>query len=286
MKRTYILLSATTLLLFFTILVWHEAAAKDESLLTVSFLDVGQGDATLIEAPNGVQMLIDGGKGSEVLSELGAVMNSYDKDIDIILATHPDADHIGGLVPVLADFQVHHILTNGDWGTTQIAKSMKKESEEEGAEVRVIKRGDRIMLDGAHNVYVDVFYPGSESTARDTNGNSIIAKLVYGENEFLLTGDAPLDAEARILYWCASCLSSDVLKVGHHGSKTSTGKTFLEAVHPEYAIISAGLNNRYGHPHKQVTDLLDKENITTLGTYDEGTIQFETDGKTLRRVGN
>lgn len=281
MRKTYIPIILTTLLVVSNIYLWSSISNSKSNLLKVSFLDVGQGDSIFIEAPNGVQMIIDGGKGKSVLTELGKVMSSYDKEIDILVATHPDADHIEGLMKVLENFNIKNIVVNGDKGDTVLSERFNRIAEEENVLITEAAQGMRIILDNANNVYFDIFYPTSGIQSEDTNSLSIVGRLVYGSREFLLTGDAPFSVEQELIKWCKVCLSSDVLKAGHHGSKTSTSKSFVASVSPLYSVISAGKDNSYGHPHSSVLETLKSQNILVLGTYASGTIVFETNGESL-----
>lgn len=280
MRKFTILFYLVLILLIANIFVFFRAQALgDNGLLMVSFLDIGQGDAIYIKAPNGTDMLIDGGKkDSDILTELGKVMSVTDKEIDIVIVTHPDADHIGGLTKILENYKVNNIVTNGGEKDTGVFKLLSNDIENENASTTIAERGQRIVLDKDKNVYFDIYWPIKTYKSPDTNDFSIVGKLVYGQNEFLLTGDEPKDIENILVNWCEKCLESDVLKVGHHGSRGSTGKTFLEDVHPQYAVISAGKNNSYGHPHKEVMDLLQSEKIKILETSKEGTITFVSDG--------
>lgn len=278
-SKTKFLVFFCIVLLFSNIYVWQRVESASDETLVVNFLDVGQGDSILIESPNGVQMLIDGGRDGQVLRELQNTMPIGDQILEVVLATHPDADHIGGLDDVLAKFEVKQIIGNGDTSDTATYRSYVNAGESEtGAEVLKLGRGERIVLDQNRKIYLDVLAPEKRKMSDDTNSNSIVARLTYGEVEFLLTGDADTVTESEILKWCRECLQSDVLKAGHHGSRTSTSRTFLESVSPIYAVISAGRKNSYGHPHKEVIQTLQNAGVQILETSKEGTITFETDG--------
>lgn len=249
--------------------------------LKVSFLDVGQGDAILIEGPTGIELLVDGGRDRSVLRELPRVMGPLDRSIDMVLATHPDADHIGGLPDVLTRYRVSSILVPAR-GTdspqaVRFADAIEKEPNASG---RIIVSGQRIHLGGG--AYADVLYPDENAAAlRETNDASVMLRVVYGETEFLLTGDAPVWAEDRVVNEYGDRLQSDVLKAGHHGSRTSTGDVLLAAVAPTYVVVSAGKGNSYGHPHEEVIDRVLKAGATVLSTMDSGTITFSTNGTKL-----
>lgn len=251
-----------------------------EALLTVAFLNVGQGDAIFIESPVGTQMLIDGGPDASILRELGNVMGFSDRSIDVVLGTHSDTDHIGGLSYVLKRYDVAHIFHSGVSSDTPAYEAFKDAFRTSGGLVYVTMRDT--IVDLGSGAYVRVIFPDrrlSENT--EANLSSAVVEVVYGDMKFLLTGDAPKSIEAYIVHLEGSALASEVFKVGHHGSNTSSADAFVAAVHPVYAVISAGKDNRYGHPHKEVLDRLGEEHVTVVGTYDRGTIIFETDGKEL-----
>lgn len=252
-------------------------------MLEVSFLDVGQGDATLIESPAGIQVLIDGGRGSAVLGPLSRKMGFFDRDIDILLATHPDADHIGGLVDVLRRYRIHTIVMTENESDAPVYEVFTKAVQNENAEIIFARRGTVLDLGSgaAGSTTLTILFPDHDPSALESNTSSIVSRLTYGESEYLFTGDSPQSIEEYLVGLSPDILSSDVLKVGHHGSRTSSAETFVTAVHPTYAIISAGKDNSYGHPHKEVTDLLTAKGIMQKNTADLGTIVSESDGATI-----
>ncbi len=256
--------------------IWRETP---RGILTVAFLDIGQGDSIYIEAPNGNQVLIDGGSGRQVLRALGGVMPFYDHSLDVVIATHPDADHIGGLAFVLDRFAVGAVLEPGVTSETNVYREFEKRASDGTHQHFLARRGMRLRLD--RGVALDILFPDQNTTGWETNRASIVARLVYGNNSFLLTGDSPLAIERYLLALDPAGVQSTVLKVGHHGSRTSTLPEYATTVAPEYGIISAGLNNRYGHPHQEVLDILTKLGATILRTDQQGTIIFESDGRTL-----
>lgn len=259
--------------------VWSTGTGLGGSELSVSFLDVGQGDAVLVEAPGGKQMLIDGGRGGEVLEKLGEEMPFYDRTLEAVVATHPDADHIGGLTKVLDRYEVELILRSGARSDTDTFRRFSRAVEAEGAKEVAAREGIVVKLSPEASFLV--LSAGGE-TVSDTNDRSITGKLLYGNSSFLLTGDASAAVEASLVAAYGRSLESDVLKVGHHGSKTSSNAAFLARVSPEYTVISAGRENRYGHPHETVLERLESLGAEILGTYDKGTVTFTTDGHTLR----
>ncbi|PIR85922.1 hypothetical protein COU14_01685 [Candidatus Kaiserbacteria bacterium CG10_big_fil_rev_8_21_14_0_10_44_10] len=253
----------------------------DPTVLCVVFLDVGQGDAIFIQAPSGRQMLIDSGRDSGVLRQLGEVMSFSDRDVDYVVATHPDADHIGGLSVVLDRFSVGNIIRTENESDTGVWETVERKIEEEGAVVHYARRGQRYDL--GSGVYVEILFPDIDASELESNTSSIVARLVYGDTAFMLTGDSPKSIEEYLVLVEGENLESDVLKVGHHGSRTSTSELFLAEVEPEYAVISAGADNSYGHPHIEVTDALFNFGVTTLSTAENGNIVFWSDGKSVIR---
>jgi competence protein ComEC len=266
-------------LLLFSLLIvmgfiWYLVIFTSTSKLKVGFLDIGQGDSIYIEAPNGNQVLIDGGPNKGVLRALGEVMPWADHSLDLVVATHADADHIGGLPAVLNRYQVAAVLSNGQGSKTAIYKSWQEAIVTEvktGAKSLLAKRGERFILDRPNQIYLDVLFPYSVPSGKDTNDGSIVAKLTYGNQAFILTGDATIKVEQQLLA-NPSELRATVLKAGHHGSKTSSSAPFVAAVAPTYAIISAGEHNRYGHPHQITLDTLTKAGAKILRTDQLGTI--------------
>lgn len=277
-KRLYLL----TALLILNIFLWSAVYDNSDSkYLKVTFLDVGQGDAILIESPTGNQVLVDGGPNKKVLEELGKVMRNYDRSIDIVISTHPDADHIGGISDVFNAYEVLAVIDPGIVSETETYKTYIDLIEKEGAQYFIARRGQVIDLDDG--VYIKIFFPDRDVSGVDPNAGSVILQVVYGETEFLLTGDAPKSIENYLVSIYGRALQSDILKAGHHGSKTSSSFEFLSYVNPETVVISAGKNNKYGHPHENVLDTIKKIGSEIVGTYDRGGVQFLSNGKEIVR---
>jgi competence protein ComEC len=267
------------LLILFASFVWYAVFAESKQDLTVAFLDVGQGDAILIDTAGDRQILIDGGPNKKVLSELSKILPFYDRSIDVVIATHPDQDHIGGLLDVLERYKVNLVIEPGLESATAVYKGLENLIEEKGVKKILARRGMKLALsDGA---YLLVLFPDRGVSGMDTNDASIVAKLVYGDTSFLLTGDSPQKIENYLASIDANRLKTNVLKLGHHGSKTSSSETFLGYANPDYAIISAGKDNRYGHPHQETLDILKRFEIKTLRTDKLGAIIMKTDGENI-----
>jgi len=276
---------------------WYVAYRENRgNILTVAFLDVGQGDAIFVEAPNGNQMIIDGGPNASILRELGKVMPFYDRSIDVLVITNPDKDHFAGFIDVLKRYDVGLIIESGTKNDTETYKNFTKAVEERGSKKGLAKRGMSLVLDvgrsGGDNsatppVSLDIIFPDRDVSEYSTNDGSIIARLIYGETSIMFTGDTTQKIERRLTLLNKTSptdtpLKSDLIKVAHHGSKTSSLKEFVQAVQPKTAVISLGKNNKYGHPNKETLDTLDSLYISTLRTDKRGTIIFKSDGKTFR----
>jgi len=277
----YILLLILFISAFF---IWQSAhKAKDSNnIMKVAFLDIGQGDAIYVEAPNGRQMLIDAGGGPVVLPALAKVMPFGDRTLDMIVVTNPDMDHMGGFIDVLENYTVGQILEPGTKKDTQIYRRLEQSIEKHNLKKVIARRGMHIILDEKKNIYFDILFPDRDVSSWSANDGSIVGKLVYGEQSFMLMGDASKYTELLVKQnEDPLILQSDVLKVGHHGSRTSTSELWLEVVDPNLAVISAGLHNRYGHPHQDILSRLKSLSIPYLGTFQNGTILMKTDGVSL-----
>ena len=261
------------------VFVWYAVLAETRSGLKVAFLDVGQGDAIFVEAPNGNQVLIDGGPNKSVLRALSKQMPFYDRTVDGIILTHPHLDHYGGLVDVLDNYKINFETDSGnDNPESKGFDIYARKLEEKKAKRIFAKRGMRVNLD--KGLYLDILLPVINKKGMSAHDEMVVARLIYGNNSFLLTGDMEDNLENYLLGFGGS-LRSDVLKVGHHGSKTSTSENFLGAIRPSLAVISVGKNNKYGHPKKEIIDRLAKFEIPILRTNEKGTIIIKSDGEKI-----
>jgi len=267
-----------------SIFAWttYSTASQKDGLLKVYFLDVGQGDAMFIEAPNGNQVLIDGGPDGKVLSELGKVMSFYDRDIDLVALSHPQEDHAAGLIEVLKKYDVKNILwAEGEYNSPIFGAWREAVKEESADEIDAVA-GKTIDL-GAGAILTILFPAASTagSFVKNPNDNSVVIMLEYKENRFLFTGDAE-SATERKLVGMGTDLKADVLKVGHHGSNTSTTEGFLSEIKPQVAVIEVGAKNRYGHPRKEVLGRLEKNGIKYYRTDTDGTVEIVSDGNNFK----
>ena len=244
--------------------------------LEIYFLDVGQGDAAILLC-DGAAMMIDGGRSSQSQFIYSYIRNTLQLErMDYIIATHPDADHIGGLAAALNAVPVDLLLSSSLSHDTKAFSSMMKYAELQGTPVIIPQDGDVFQLGGA-TVTILVCWP----EAPDSNDTSIVLRVDYGKTSFLFTGDAEYTLEYMLLDQGAD-LHADVLKVGHHGSSSSSTDEFIDAVCPQYAVISCGANNSYGHPHEAVLQTLERVGAELLRTDELGTIIFHSDGDTVR----
>lgn len=255
--------------------------------LRVAFLDVGQGDAIFIQTPNGKQVLVDGGPKDVVMRELREVMPFNDKTLDMLVITNPDADHISGFLPLLDDYTVSSVLEPGTRSTTPTYKDLMSKIKKKHIPILTAYKDMKIVLDKERNIYLDVLFPDQKVRGWESNDGSIVMRLVYGQTSFMLMGDATELTEKIIMVTTdKERLQSSILKLGHHGSKTSSSQAWVEAVAPSIAIVSAGLHNTYGHPHEEVIERLEEKEAEILQTGVEGTIIYESDGNQFERMKN
>jgi len=260
------------------VFVWQFIFQLDNRLKVV-FFDVGEGDSIFIQTPFLHQILIDGGPTSQVIDKLGKQMPFWDKTLDVVMLTHPDYDHLRGLLDVLENYKVKLIVYNGAQSDSKTWQKWLAQIEKENARVVLGKKGTMIL---AGDVKMAILYPFEHLALQTSNNNqnSLVAKLSFGAIHFLFTGDADKTAEEAMLL-SQQDLKSQVLKVSHHGSASATSAEFLNAVLPLIAVISVGKDNSYHHPHQQVLNNLAQLGITVLRTDQRGDIKILSDGKSL-----
>lgn len=262
--------------------VYRVVVARKE--LTVTVLDVGQGDAILLRGPTGVTVLVDGGPDASVLRELGAALPYGTHHIDAVVETHPDADHIGGLPEVFARYDIRYFLSPGIPDKTNAAAALAAAaSAEPGLHEVAARRGMRLTLGGLPGqggAYADILWPDRDPAKFDTNFGSVTMHVVYGSTSFMLMGDLPSPIENYLVRLDANDgeLPSSVLKAGHHGSKTSTSDAWLAALSPRIVAISVGAGNRYGHPSQETLDRIASIGARILRTDQSGRIIFISNG--------
>lgn len=286
MKRTFIIISCC--LLGVLLLRWQiqqttvqsspapvlQSASHNADTVKVTFLDVGQGDASLIDFTNSEQMLVDCSQDSRILSALGRVMEFYDNQIDYLLVSHPDLDHYGGCEDVLRRFDVKHVITNGfDKDYDSAWRSFKQAVVDEGAELVLVTGNQQLVIGNSvidflypdHSLAVDASVPESGKSAQ-SNYTSIIFELTYKNKKVLFVGDAGEEEEDYVVQKYGTDLDVDVLKVGHHGSYHSSSDAFLKLVTPQIAVISVGADNSYGHPSNRTLTRLKRASSTIYRT--------------------
>lgn len=287
-KKRQSLLFSVLLLIFANFFVWKEVFGLGNNLKVV-FFDIGQGDSIFIETDQGHQILIDGGPSqTTILEKLSKQMPFWDRTLDLVISTHSDYDHLTGLISVLKKYKAENIFWNGisqetktfqQWQVLlgQIIGQELGQKEEAIGQKNVLSKpavfiANKGVVIKAGKAVLYILYPFKDlirqGLALDSNDGSVVTKLVFGANSFLFTGDISRKIENALLVRSdfPVSLQSNVLKVAHHGSKTSTQKVFLEIVQPQIAVISCGKKNTYGHPHQEVLSNLTEFGINILRT--------------------
>lgn len=249
--------------------------------LRVVFLDVGQGDAILIQTSQ-QNILIDGGPDKSIIKKLDQYIPLTKRHIDLMILTHPDGDHLIGLVEVLRRWPVDAVAESGIKSFSPAYIEFNSLIESKNIKRHIINTPQKIVFED--DLFFDFLWPSSEELVENNEGDcnflSLVAMLNYKENDFLLTGDATEETEEELMAQNLN-LKADVLKTGHHGSKYSSGLDFLKEVEPEYAIISVGKDNNFGHPSLRVLDNFRKIDTEVLRTDKKGDIIFESNGQKL-----
>lgn len=268
---TLVLVFATTFVFY---LDWQDSHRK----LTFAMLDIGQGDALFIESPTGTQIFFDGGPERKILNTIGKVMPPFDKSIDALVVTNPDADHMGGFLDILKNYKVGQVYESGTTNDSVTYQKFQAEIKKQNIKSTIVRRGMRMHIGGG--AYIDILFPDRDVSTWERNDASIVARLSYGETSVMLTGDSTDKTENIVLAEnSSSYLESDILKVGHHGSRTSTSYDFVQTLHPSYALISNGYKNKYGHPHPETLDTLTSLGVQIFRTDLLGSIIMKSDGK-------
>ena len=248
--------------------------AVEEGKLKAHFIDVGQGDAILIQA-SGKNILIDGGDRDSAVVEY--LKSEGIEKLDLVVGTHPHADHIGGLLEVLQEFEVTEVIDPAVNHTSKTFVDYLTQIDEKNIKFTEGRAGMAREL--SEEVFMRLLHPTNPST-KNLNAASVVIKLNFGEIDFLFTGDAVNASEQEMLAQQGGYLNSEILKVSHHGSSSSTSAKFLKAVNPETAIIMVGKDNSYGHPHQKILNRLSKAKVKIYRTDLDHNILITTDGKT------
>lgn len=283
MEKKLFKILGSLLAIVFLLIGFAVNSQNDRQNLEIDFLDVGQGDAILIKTPYEQNILIDGGPNSQVLSELGKNLAFFDKKIDLVVLTHPHADHVAGLVEVLRRYEVKKVLITGVLHTAPDYLAFLQEIDDQNISVDYANGLRDIAL--GQDLTLKILYPFKSLQGQkfeNLNTTSIILKLIYKDNSFLFTGDAEETVESDLLAANLD-VSAQVLKVGHHGSKYSSSPEFLDAVKPQYAVILVGVDNAFGHPHLRTLDNLEQRKFEILRTDQLGTIRIISDGSNFQQ---
>lgn len=262
------------------LLIWLAVSTLPDGRLHVAFLDVGQGDAILVTLPDGRQVLIDGGPSATDLNwRLGQEMPFWDRTLEMVINTHPDADHLGGLVSLPERYTVEQVVVTDVEAASQLYREWEAELTDADLTPSIGQAGMQLAL--GQGITATILSPGSALIGLDeANNRSIVLHLQFGQISFLLPGDIEADVERRLIQ-AGTPLKATVLKSPHHGSKTSSGTAFLKAVDPRIVVISVGEDNRFGHPAPEVVERYATHGLTVLRTDEQGTIELSTDGERL-----
>ena len=268
--------------LLFAIYLWSSIYRNTEANpsgfeVQVSFLDVGQGDATLLNFPGSKQVLIDGARGGFVTEEIKKRMPANDRNIEYVVATHPDADHIGGFASVADSFTIGRFIRTKATSSSATFTSLEEKLKGKNIKIDYAAKGDHLTF--APSATGELLWPPENIEGLSSNDSSIVLKIDYKNACALFTGDVELEAQNQILAaYPKDYLKCELYKIPHHGSGGALNMGFLEAVSPKYATISAGKNNSYGHPAQTVLDALGKIAALISRSDELGTIDFVTSG--------
>lgn len=246
---------------------------SNNNLIKIHYIDVGQGDSIFIELPNKQSMLIDAGESSKGNIVASYISNMGYSKIDYIVGTHPHTDHIGGLAHIINSFSISKVYMPKSVSTSKTYENLLNTIAQKGLKITSAKAGVNIINDGM--LSVNIIAPTKEYS--DLNNSSAVVKITYGNRQFLFMGDVETKSENNII----SNVSADVIKVGHHGSDTSSGQAFVNKVKPKYAIIMVGSNNKYGHPYQTIVDRWSNSGAKVYRTDISGNIIVISDGNSL-----
>jgi len=254
--------------------------------LHIFVLDIGQGDAILVQTPTNERILIDGGPNDKVLQQLGKVMPFYEKTIDVMILSHPHADHINGLIEVLKRYKVKTVIMSGaSYGYAGYATFLEEVFKRNVAMVYAAATMDETPVDyRLGSVTLDMIFPFKSEQGRsfeNQNNGSVVLRLLYGEKAFYFSGDLEIEGEEKLAESNLD-LHADFFKAGHHGSRTSSSPALLDRIQPEYAAISCGVDNQFHHPHPITLQHFRERKITTYRTDLDGIIEAASNGENLR----
>lgn len=262
------------------IIIFWGFANLPSNHLTVTLLDVGQGDSILIRTPLNQKILIDGGPGSNILTPLSQELGFLERQIDLLIITHPDTDHIAGFTEVLRRYQVENVLLTGVQHNTAWYRDILTQVTEQ--DIPVLIASQELDFDFGAGVILDTVWPREPLAGKqpsDGNAASIVNRLTFGQTAILFTGDFDAKGEEELLKTPQN-LSAHVLKLGHHGAKTSSSTEFLQAINSRIALVSAGEDNQFGHPSPEIIERVQNQEI--LETAKVGSIRLVSDGKSWK----
>lgn len=277
----YISITITVITSAVTISYFFITGDFDNTVLEVIFFDVGQGDSVLIKSPYGQTILIDGGPDNTVMEKLGEYLPFYARDIDLVILTHPHSDHVVGLVDVLKKYRVKQVALTGLLHTSGDYMAFLQEIQKQNIERFFIDQPYTIVL--GDDLVLEILYPLKNykgKKVRNLNNTSIVAKLIYRETNFLFMGDLEEEGELELIK-SSFDISAQVIKIGHHGSSTSSTEEFLHAVNPEFAVISVGKDNVFGQPSQRVLRRLKNMGVKIFRTDEIGDVVIQSDGINL-----
>jgi len=278
-RENKVWLTIIGLLVAGAILIWHQVfyVYASPGRLRVYFCDIGQGDAILIDFGQNEQALIDGGRGRQILGCLGQAMPFNDRTIEYLIMTHPDSDHMAGFLPVLDRYRVQSFYHTGVKGPSRLYQRFREKIKEKEIRTQIVRAGDIIRSKIDPAIKLKIIYPQRPiRETKDLNNTSMVAVLDDREIEFLMTGDAEKEVWQELQ---GQLPQVEVLKVSHHGAKNGTSEELLSQIRAEIGVISVGQHNHYGHPTKEVLDLLSQYQVRVYRTDRQGTVTVSTDGK-------
>ena len=274
--KKYGLFFTFLILLFSNICIFYIDWQSSHQKFIFAMLDVGQGDALFIESPTGTKVLVDAGPPKKIIPALSKVLSPLSREIDAIIITNPDADHISGFLDILKNYKVDRVFEAGNLNDSKIFKNLQDEIKKQ--DIPEILAGRGMVFDLGWGAVINILFTDRDVSAWSTNDGSIVSRLSYGNDSILLTGDATIKTEQIILKENDPLLlKSTILKVGHHGSRTSTSDSLIKTISPIYAFISDGKDNKYGHPHRETLETLAKYGVKIMRTDLLGTIVFSCD---------
>lgn len=278
MRKRLLWLSLILSLLLLSSWLWRFWPAP-EAACRVTFFDVGQGDAILIQTPDRQDILIDGGPSNRIVSLLGPQLGFGNRELELVILTHPDSDHLTGLIPVLERFPVRQIFVSDVENPTETFSAWQNAIRDHAVPVKKVSQGEQYEL--GNFLDFSILWPPAgdgwkvQGGGTPTNDGSVSLRAICAGSSLVMTGDASDVVEDRIVA-SGLPLQASLLKVGHHGSRTSSAHAFLQAVNPELAVISVGRTNRYGHPHPSVLERLNHLNVKVLRTDERGSITLRS----------